>query len=150
MADVAQILNSKVDPQVHAVTPATTVYAALRLMADKGIGAVLVQEGEDIRGIFTERDYARKIELEGRSARDTAVQEVMTCAVLFVQHNDTKETCMQLMSSKRLRHLPVLRDGQLIGMLSMRDLVQQIITEQQATISQLEHYIHGHPRAASA
>jgi CBS domain-containing protein len=150
MATVAEILKSKPDQQVHAVAPGTTVYAALRLMSDKGIGAVLIQEGSDIRGIFTERDYARKIELMGRSAADTLVQDVMTRAVLFVQHHDTTETCMQLMSSKHLRHLPVLREGQLIGLLSIRDLVQQIISEQQATISQLENYIHGHTSVANS
>ena len=143
MATVADILKSKSDQQVYAVAPTATVYEALRLMADKGIGALLIQEGDEIQGIFTERDYARKIVLMGRSSGETPVQEVMTTSVLFVQPSESTQACMQLMTSKRLRHLPVMEGAQLVGLISIGDLVKEIISEQQFTISQLEHYIHG-------
>lgn len=143
MATVAEILKSKSDQQVYAVAPSATVYEALRLMADKGIGALLIQEGADIQGIFTERDYARKIALMGRSSVDTPVREVMTTAVLFVQPQESTDACMQLMTGKRLRHLPVMEGGKLIGLVSIGDLVKQIISEQQFTIEQMAHYIHG-------
>ena len=143
MATVAEILKTKSDQQVYAVAPSATVYEALRLMADKGIGALLIQEGSDIQGIFTERDYARKIALMGRSSVETPIREVMTTAVLFVQPSDSTDSCMQLMTGKRLRHLPVMEGGKLVGLISIGDLVKQIISEQQFTIEQLEHYIHG-------
>lgn len=149
MATVADILKSKADQQVYAVAPTATVYEALRLMAEKGIGALLIQKGEDIQGIFTERDYARKIVLMGRSSGDTPVQEVMTTAVLFVQPSDSTQACMQLMTGKRLRHLPVMEAGKLVGLISIGDLVKGIISEQQFTIAQLEHYIHGGVHSAS-
>jgi len=119
------------------------VYAALRLIAEKNIGALLVVESEAIQGIFTERDYARKVALKGLSSAQTRVHEVMTSSVLFVQPSDSCAACMQLMSSKRLRHLPVLEGGHLVGMISIGDLVQAIISEQQSTIAHLERYIHG-------
>lgn len=143
MTTVAEILKSKSDTQVYAVTPAATVYEALRLMADKGIGALLVKEGEVIQGIFTERDYARKIALKGRTSADTLVRDVMTTSVLFVHPTHSSEACMQLMTGKRLRHLPVLEDGVLVGLISIGDLVKEIISEQKFIIEQLEHYIHG-------
>lgn len=143
MATVAEILKSKSDIHIHTVPPEATVYAAMQLMADKDIGAVLVQDAQGVAGIFTERDYARKMDLMGRSAADTPVHEVMTRAVLFVQPHDSCEACMQLMTTKRLRHLPVMQGQQVVGLLSMRDLVQHIISEQQCTIAQLEQYIHG-------
>lgn len=143
MATVAEILKSKSDQQVYVVAPSATVYDALRLMADKGIGALLIQEGDDIQGIFTERDYARKIALMGRSSVDTPVREVMTTAVLFVQPHESTDACMQLMTGKRLRHLPVMEAGKLVGLVSIGDLVKQIISEQQFTIEQMAHYIHG-------
>ena len=143
MATVAEILKSKADPAVYAAAPSDTVYSALRLMADKGIGALLVKEGDTIVGIFTERDYARKVALLGRTSDQTRVRDVMTDAVLFVEPSQTTDACMQLMTSKRLRHLPVMDGGQLVGLISIGDLVKQIISEQQFTIAQLEHYIHG-------
>ncbi|WP_286998889.1 MULTISPECIES: CBS domain-containing protein [Comamonas] len=143
MTTVAEILKSKADPAVYAAAPSDTVYSALRLMADKGIGALLVKEGDTIVGIFTERDYARKVALLGRTSDQTRVRDVMTDAVLFVEPSQTTDACMQLMTSKRLRHLPVMDGGQLVGLISIGDLVKQIISEQQFTIAQLEHYIHG-------
>lgn len=143
MVTVAEILKAKSSTEVFAVTPMTTVYEALRLMAEKGIGALLIKDGQAIVGIFTERDYARKIALMGRSSIDTPLHEVMTHAVLFVQPHETSEACMQLMTSKRLRHLPVMDGEQLVGLISIGDLVKEIISAQQFTIAQLEHYIHG-------
>lgn len=143
MTTVAEILKSKADPAVYAAAPSDTVYSALRLMADKGIGALLVKEEDTIVGIFTERDYARKVALLGRTSDQTRVRDVMTDAVLFVEPSQTTDACMQLMTSKRLRHLPVMDGGQLVGLISIGDLVKQIISEQQFTIAQLEHYIHG-------
>lgn len=143
MTTVAEILKSKADPAVYAAAPSDTVYSALRLMADKGIGALLVKEGDTIVGIFTERDYARKVALLGRTSDQTRVRDVMTDAVLFVEPSQTTDACMQLMTSKRLRHLPVMDGGQLVGLISIGDLVKHIISEQQFTIAQLEHYIHG-------
>lgn len=143
MTTVAEILKSKLDSPVYTVSPAATVYAALRLMADKNIGALLVVEGEAICGILSERDYARKVVLKGRNSTDTRVRDVMTSSVLFVQPSDTSQACMQWMTTKRLRHLPVLDEGKLVGLISIGDLVKAIMAEQQQTISHLERYIHG-------
>lgn len=143
MTRVAEILKSKADHQVYAVSSTANVYEALRLMADKGIGALLVKEGEAIVGIFTERDYARKIALMGRSSMETQVREVMSSPVLFVHPGQASEACMQLMTGKRLRHLPVMDDGALVGLISIGDLVKEIISEQKFIIEQLEHYING-------
>lgn len=143
MTIVAKILQSKPDATVHTITPAASVLDALRLMADKSIGALIVTEGEAIVGIFTERDYARKIALMGRTSAVTQVKDVMTSAVMFVKPDQTSEQCMQIMSNNRLRHLPVLNNGKLVGMISIGDLVKDIISEQQFVIDQLQHYIMG-------
>ena len=142
MTVVAEILKSKTDTTVHTVRPADSVLDALRLMADKGIGALLVtQEDERIVGIFTERDYARKIALLGRTSAATLVRDVMTADVLYVRLHQTSEQCMKIMSTNRLRHLPVVENGKLVGMISIGDLVKDIISEQQYLIAQLESYI---------
>ena len=143
MTKVAEILRSKSDSVVYAVAPGATVFEALRLMADKGIGSLLVKEGETIVGIVTERDYARKIALMGRTSVETLVRDVMTTSVLCVHPAQTSDECMQLMTGKRLRHLPVVDDGKLVGMISIGDLVKDIISEQKFIIEQLEHYITG-------
>ena len=145
MTVVAEILKSKPDPTVHTVRPEDSVLDALRLMAEKGIGALLVtQDADRIVGIFTERDYARKIALLGRTSAATQVRDVMTPDVLYVRLHQTSEQCMQLMSTNRLRHLPVVEeDGRLLGMISIGDLVKDIISEQKFIIEQLEHYITG-------
>lgn len=143
MTVVAEILKSKPDAVVHRIAPTDTVYEGLRLMADKGIGALLVMEGDAIVGIVTERDYARKIALMGRTSVETLVRDVMTSSVLCVNSKQTSEQCMQLMTGKRLRHLPVVDDGKLLGMISIGDLVKDIISEQKFIIEQLEHYITG-------
>jgi CBS domain-containing protein len=146
MKSVADILRSKADHTVHHIGPEATVYDALRLMADKNIGALLIMEGDKVVGILTERDYARKIALSDRSSKQTAVREVMTANVMYVNPDQTNEECMALMTDHRLRHLPVMSGGRLVGLLSIGDLVKDIISEQQFIIEQLQHYIQGHPR----
>ena len=144
MTSVAKILQSKPDTTVHTIAPTALVFDALKLMADKGIGALLVTEGEAIAGIFTERDYARKIALMGRTSSVTQVRDVMTSAVRFVRPDQTSEQCMQIMSTGRMRHLPVVdANDKLVGMISIGDLVKDIISEQKFIIEQLEHYITG-------
>ncbi|RYF62059.1 MULTISPECIES: CBS domain-containing protein [unclassified Acidovorax] len=145
MTTVAEILGSKPHTQVHTVTPTDSVLQALQLMAQQGIGALLVMEGNDIAGIFTERDYARKVALLGRTSGDTRVREVMTSAVRFVRPTQSTDHCMAVMTENRLRHLPVVDEsGQLTGIVSIGDLVKHIISEQQFIIEQMEQYITGH------
>ena len=143
MTTVAKILQTKPDAVVHTIAPTASVFDALRLMADKSIGALLVVEGDAIAGIVTERDYARKIALMGRTSATTLVKDVMTSSVICVRPEQTSEQCMQLMTGNRLRHLPVLDGGKLVGMISIGDLVKDIISEQKFIIEQLEHYITG-------
>lgn len=143
MKSVAYLLKSKPDTTVQAVAPTASVFEALELMARKNIGAVLVMDGEQVVGIFTERDYARKIALKGRTSPQTPVQEVMTPGVMFVTPEQTSDQCMALMTQNRLRHLPVMEGGKLVGLVSIGDLVKDIISEQQFIIEQLEFYISG-------
>ena len=143
MTAVADILKSKGEAIVHTIGPNDSVFDALQRMADKGIGALLVMEGERIVGIVTERDYARKIALKGRTSALTHVRDVMTTSVMFVKPSQTSEECMALMTDNRLRHLPVVKDDKLIGLISIGDLVKDIISEQKFVIEQLEHYISG-------
>ena len=143
MKKVAQILRSKADPTVHTVVPTASVFDALKLMAEKNIGALLIMEGETIVGMLSERDYARKIVLMGRSSKETSVRDVMTCPVMYVGPQQSTEECMALMTEKRLRHLPVLDGGKLIGLISIGDLVKDIISEQNFVIEQLQCYISG-------
>ena len=144
MTAVADILKSKADPAVHTIAPLTSVFDALQRMAEKGIGALVVLEGDAIVGIVTERDYARKIVLMGRTSVLTLVRDVMTSPVMFVGPAQTGEQCMALMTDNRLRHLPVVDDGKLVGLISIGDLVKNIISEQKFVIEQLEHYITGY------
>jgi CBS domain-containing protein len=113
------------------------------MMADKHIGAVIVTEGEEIVGIMTERDYARKVVLMDRVSKHTPVRDIMTSQVRYVRPDQTTDDCMALMTDKRMRHLPVIDNGKLVGMISIGDLVKNIISEQQFTIQQLEYYIRG-------
>lgn len=146
MTTVAEILRTKGNSTIYSVSPTDTMLAALQLMADKGIGALLVLEAGEIAGIVTERDYARKIALQGRSSAVTRVDEVMTRKVHCVQPHQTSEECMSLMTSNRMRHLPVINDShELQGLISIGDIVKEIISAQQFTIEQLEHYISGTP-----
>lgn len=143
MRTIASILRSKPDQNVHTVAPSATMREALETMARHDIGALLVMEDSQIVGIVTERDYARKCVLLGRESRDTAVRELMSWPVLYVGPAEVNENCMALMTGNKVRHLPVLDDGKLVGILSMRDLVKDIISEQKFVIEQLQHYITG-------
>ena len=144
MTAVADILKSKPEAIVHAIAPTASVFEALQRMAEKRIGALLVMEGDAIVGILTERDYARKIALLGRTSAVTLVRDVMTSPVMFVRPDQTSEQCMALMTDNRLRHLPVVDDGgKLVGLISIGDLVKDIISEQKFVIEQLGHYISG-------
>ena len=143
MTTAADLLKSKPDQTVHTIDPAASVFDAVKLMADKNVGALLVTEGTQVVGIITERDYARKIILASRSSRDTPVREIMTSAVLYVGPDQTCSECMALMTRSRLRHLPVMDGPDLLGIISIGDLVKDIISEQQFIIEQLEHYIAG-------
>jgi CBS domain-containing protein len=143
MANVNGLLRNK-GQEVWSVSPDTTVLDALQLMAEKNIGAVLVQDGESLAGIMSERDYARKVILLGKSSNDTLVSEIMTPRVLCVYgHQDVRE-CMALMTDKHVRHLPVLgSDDRVIGVISIGDVGRAIIADQEYEIAQLEHYITG-------
>ncbi len=143
MAKTARdILRSK-GSDIWSVPPGATVYEALRLMADKNIGAVLVMEGDRLLGIFSERDYARKVDLLGKRAADTPVQTIMTRRVVCVRPDETIEECMALMTDKRVRHLPVVENDRVVGLVSIGDVVKAIISEQEFIIGQLENYITG-------
>jgi len=143
MKTAADVLKSKAHQAVHTIPPGALVFDALKLMADKNIGALLVMEGERIAGIITERDYARKIVLMSRSSRETPVREILTSAVMYVRPGQTTEECMVLMTENRLRHLPVVDGNRLLGLVSIGDLVKSIISEQKFTIEQLQNYISG-------
>ena len=143
MKTVRHLLRSKGN-DVLSVAPATTVFEALRLMAEKNVGAVLVLEGERLVGIFSERDYARKVILKGKSSKETLVREIMSSHVLYVRPEQTTEDCMALMTGKRVRHLPVLDEEQrVVGVISIGDVVKDIISEQEFMIEQLQNYITG-------
>ncbi len=139
---VSDILNSK-GHEIWAVKPDDTVFDSLQLMAEKEIGALLVMDEDRLVGIVTERDYARKVILEGKSSKSSLVAEVMTKRVLCVSPERTVDECMALMTDKRARHLPVLDHKRVIGILSIGDLVKATLSEQQVLIDQLEHYISG-------
>ena len=141
MKSVRQIIEAK-QHDVLSVSPDATVYDALKLMADYDVGALVVMEGERLAGIFSERDYARKVILHGKSSRETFVSEIMTEKVLCVRPDQTVDQCMALMTDKRVRHLPVLDHKHVIGVISIGDVVKEFISEQQFVIEQLEHYIH--------
>jgi len=143
MKTVAQILRSKPDQTVYTITPTASVFDAVKLMAEKSIGALVVMAEQQVVGIITERDYARKIILMARSSKDTPVRDIMTSAVMYVRPDQASEECMVLMTENRLRHLPVMEGGKLIGLVSIGDLVKDIISEQKFMIQQLEHYITG-------
>ena len=142
MKTVRQLLQGK-QSGVYTVEPDVPVIAALRLMAEHGIGALPVVAGGRLEGILSERDYARKIVLQGRSSHDTRVSEIMTAHVVCVGPQQTVQECMVLMTEKRMRYLAVIEDGKLTGLLSVGDLVKETISEQQLMIAQLESYIHG-------
>jgi len=141
MITVRQLLDRK-GRQIFSIAPGTAVLEAIRLMAERHVGALLVMEGESLSGIVSERDYARKVILMGRSSADTPVRDIMTVAVITVQPETPVEECMQVMTERRVRHLPVVEAGRVVGMVSIGDLVKAVIAEQQQHIEQLESYIH--------
>jgi len=143
MKTVAEILKAKGSSAVYSIAPSATVFEAVKLMADKNVGALLVMEGERIVGVVTERDYARKVVLLSRSSKDTPLREVMTSAVIYVRPNQTSEECMALMTESRVRHLPVMDGDRLVGLISIGDIVKGIISEQNFIIEQLQNYIAG-------
>ena len=143
MKTVAQILKAKPTQDIFSASPKMTVFDAIKLMSEKNIGALLVTDGDKIVGIFTERDYARKIALKGHSSKSTPVGDIMSSHVMYVRPSQTNEECMALMTDNRIRHLPVMDQGRLIGILSIGDLVKDVICEQKFIIDQLEHYISG-------
>jgi CBS domain-containing protein len=136
---VRQMLAGKAG--AYSVSPDDTIFDALRLMADKNIGAVLVMSGETIEGILSERDYARKVVLLGKTSKTTPVREIMTTDVIFVDSGWTADQCMALMTDKRIRHLPVVENGKLAGIISIGDVVRAVVDRQQFTITSLERYI---------
>jgi len=142
MHTVRHLLHEK-GSQVWSIAPQATVYDGLELMAAKNVGALLVIEGGNVAGMFTERDYARKVVLQGRSSKTTAVGELMTRDVLYVGPDESIENCMAIMTDKHLRHLPVLDNGKLVGIVSIGDVVKAIISAHEFTIRELERYITG-------
>ncbi len=139
MTTVREILKSK--PDVYAVRPDDTVGDALQLMAEKNIGAVLVISGDEIKGVFSERDYARRAALEGHTSRDTAVRSLMSSDVVSIAPTTTVDACMSLMTDKRIRHLPVIEGGRVVGVVSIGDVVRAVVEEQRFTIQSLENYV---------
>ena len=144
MINVRDILREKGN-QTWSVSLHTIVLDALKLMAEKNIGALVVLDGEQLAGIFSERDYARKVILKGKASKDIPVKEIMTSEVTTVRPGHTVEECMGLMTEKRIRHLPVVEEGKLVGLISIGDIVKAIISDKEFIIKQLENYITGGP-----
>ena len=140
MKFVSEMLKGK-GRDVWTVSPDSTVYDALQVMADKNVGALMVLENDQVVGVFSERDYARKVILKGKASKDTPVSEIMSTKLVWVRPDQTIEDCMDLMTNRRIRHLAVLEEGRPIGVISIGDVVKAIISGQEFTIQQLEHYI---------
>ena len=144
MKTIRQLLNAK-GSTVWTITPDASVFDALKLMAEKEVGALLVVEGKRVAGVLSERDYARKVALQGKLSRNTPVKEIMSHTVTTASPDHQVEECMALMTDKRIRHLPVIEKGKLVGIVSIGDLVKEIISEQKFLIKNLEQYIGGAP-----
>lgn len=142
MNTIGHLLKSK-DKNILSVEPKATVFEALQIMSENNVGALLVIHNGKLVGIFSERDYARKIILKGKQSKDTSVSELMTKDVLYINPQSTIQDCMVLMSAKHIRHMPVLEDDKLIGIVTIGDIVKQIISDQKTTIQELEQYITG-------
>ena len=140
MRTVRQLLDTK-SPEIHSIGPDVPVIDAIRLMAERRIGALLVMDGARLVGMLSERDYARKIVLQGRSSKDTPVPENMTAEVVSVSPQHNTDQCMQLVTDSRIRHLPVVENGQVIGLISIGDLVKAVIESQQQELDHLQRYI---------
>jgi CBS domain-containing protein len=149
MASVAQFLHSKTARTVGSTQASASVYDAIAIMAHRQVGALIVAHDGRVAGIVTERDYARKIVLMDRSSRNTRVRDIMSTAVRYVSPEQTTDECRALMTEHRIRYLPVITAGQVIGMVSIGDLIKNPISEQEQTIRRLEHYIHGNSFQAS-
>ncbi|GGY61933.1 histidine kinase [Cellvibrio zantedeschiae] len=143
MKKVKDILSEKINAETHSIAPSATVWDAIKLMTDKSVGALLVTENDKLVGIISERDYMRKVALMGRASQTTDVRDIMTPNPLTVAPDQTTEVCMELMTEKRIRHLPVVENGKILAMLSIRDLLENIMEEQKHLILQLEQYIRG-------
>jgi len=143
MKTVAQMLRAKPNQDIYTIAPTDTVLQALRLMAEKNIGALVVTEGDQVVGIVSERDYSRKMVLQGRSSVGTPVSAIMSSSVISVSSDQTTRDCLRLMGRGHLRHLPVIDEGQLVGLLSVGNLVKEVLAEQDEMIQQLEQYIRG-------
>jgi CBS domain-containing protein len=146
MATVKQVLKTKTDATVHTIDAEASVYEAVALMSRAGVGALVVTVGDAVCGIVTERDYARKVILQDKASRTTTVCEIMTATVMSASLRTSTDECMTLMTQHRIRHLPVIEGGRLVGMISIGDMVRHLIEEQQFAIDQLETYVRG-PRA---
>lgn len=142
VAPISAILRQK-KGEVWSVAPGATVYESIQMLAEKGIGALLVMAEGKLVGVISERDYARKVILKGKSSKETLVNEIMTSSVVFVSPTETVDRCMTLMTNNRIRHLPVVEGEKVVGLVSIGDLVKWIISEQEETIQQLENYITG-------
>ena len=142
MGTVNTILRAKGN-LTYSITPATTVYDALEVMVEKNVSALVVMENEKLVGIFSEKDYARKVILKGKASKETLIGEIMTEDVITVAPDSSIDSCMRLMTSKFIRHLPVVSDGSLIGIISIGDVVKSVIEEQEFIIQNMEHYITG-------
>lgn len=142
MITIKELLRKK-SGDIWSISPQTSVYQALELMAQKEVGALLVIENDKLVGIFSERDYARKIILKGKASKDTAVGELMTTSVYYVTPDNTLEEAMALMTSKHIRHLPIMNQGKLVSIVTLGDVVKKIISEQKLTIDELENYVTG-------
>ena len=139
---VKHLLDNK-GRHIVSVAPDASVFDAIKMMAEKAVGSLVVMEDDELRGIITERDYARKVIVKGRSSETTTVAEIMTVEVLTASSSESVNDCMEVMTEKKIRHLPVVEDNRVIGMISIGDLVEAIIADQQEAIEQLEHYISG-------
>jgi len=142
MAFVSNILSTK-SAVIYSITPDQTVYRGLEMMVEKNIGALLVMEGDTLQGIFSEREYARNVMLKGKSSRETNISDIMITDIIIVTPETSVDDCMRLMSSKFIRHLPVLKGEKVVGIISIGDVVKSVIEDQKFIIENMEHYIAG-------